>query len=84
MFAFLSQWIQNVTFYFVIVTLILQIVPNKSYRKYIQFITGLILILVLAEPILRFTETTLSLESYQKELQEFEEEIHALGEMENK
>ena len=84
MFAFLSQWIQNVTFYFVIVTLILQIVPNKSYRKYIQFITGLILILVLAEPILHFTETTLSLESYQKELQEFEEEIHALGEMENK
>ena len=83
MFEFLSQWIQNITFYFVIVTLILQMVPDKSYRKYIQFITGLILILLLAEPILNLTEFTVSFESYQMELQEFEEEIHALGKMEN-
>ena len=84
MFEFLQQWIQNITFYFVIVTLVLQMVPDKSYRKYIQFITGLILILLLAEPIFSFTEITLSFDTYQKELQEFEEELHALGEMENK
>ena len=84
MFEFLNQWIQNITFYFVVVTLVLQLVPNKSYQKYIQFITGLILILLLADPILKFTETTFSMEAYQEELQEFEEEIHALGEMENK
>ena len=84
MFGFLNQWIQNITFYFVVVTLILQLGPNKSYQKYIQFITGLILILLLADPILKFTETTFSMEAYQEELQEFEEEIHALGELENK
>lgn len=84
MFEFMNQWIQNTSFYFVMVTLILQIVPNKSYRKYIQFITGLILILILADPLLRFTEIGVSFESYQKELQKFEEEIHALGEMEIK
>ena len=71
MFGFLNQWIQNITFYFVVVTLVLQLVPNKSYRKYIQFITGLILILLLADPILKFTETTFSMEAYQEELQEF-------------
>ncbi len=84
MFEFLQQWIQNITFYFVIVTLILQMVPDKSYRKYIQFITGLILILLLAEPIFSFTEITISFDSYQKELQKFEEDLHVLGEMENK
>ena len=82
MFEFLNQWIQNVTFYFIIVTLILQMVPNKSYRKYIQFLTGLILILLLTEPILSLTEFKHSYEFYEKQIQEFEEEIHALGKME--
>ena len=83
MFEFLKEWIQNITFYFILVTLILQMVPEKTYRKYIQFITGLILILLLKEPVLSLTEFSVSLESYQNELQEFEEEIHGLGKMEN-
>ena len=78
----LKEWIQNITYYFIIVALILQMVPEKSYRKYIQFITGLILILLLLEPILNFTEFTVSFESYQNELERFEEEIHELGEVE--
>lgn len=81
MFEFLKEWIQNITFYLILVTLILQMLPEKSYRKYIQFITGLILILLLMEPILSFTKFSISLESYEKQLQEFEEEIHALGKM---
>ena len=83
MFDFLKEWIQNITFYFILVTLILQTLPDKSYRKYVQFSTGLILILLLAEPILSLTEFSVSFESYEKQLQEFEEEIHALGKMEN-
>lgn len=83
MFEFLNQWIQNITFYFIVVTLILQMIPNKEYRKYVQFITGLILILLLTEPILKISEFSISFESYQKQLQEFEEDVHALGKMEN-
>lgn len=78
MFELFNAWIQNITFYFIIVTLILQMSPDKSYRKYIQFITGLILILLLMEPIMNFTEFTVSFESYQNELKRFEEEIHEL------
>ena len=84
MYEFLKEWIQNISFYFILVTLILQMLPEKSFRKYIQFITGLILILLLMEPILSFTKFSISFESYEKQLQEFEEEIHAMGIMENK
>lgn len=84
MFEFLKEWVQNITFYLILVTLIVQMLPEKSYRKYIQFITGLILILLLMEPILSFTKFSVSFESYEKQLKEFEEEIHALGKMENK
>lgn len=83
MFELINQWIRNLTYYFIVFTLVLQMVPNKSYRKYIQFVTGLILIMLLIEPIFQLTEVTVSFESYQEQLKEFEEEIHALGEVEN-
>jgi len=83
MFEFLNQWIQNITFYLIIMTLLLQMVPDKSYRKYIQFITGLILILLLIDPILKINEFQISFENYEEQLQEFKEELDAFGKGEN-
>ena len=83
MFEFISQWLKNITFYYIIVTLILQMTPNQEYKKYIQFFTGLILILLLAEPVLNLTETGASIEVYEQQMQQFEEAISHLGEMEN-
>ena len=83
MFEFISQWLKNITFYYIIVTLILQMTPNQEYKKYIQFFTGLILILLLAEPVLNLTEIGASIEVYEQQMQQFEEAISHLGEMEN-
>ncbi len=83
MFAAFNQWIQNITFYLIIITLLLQMVPHKNYRKYVQFITGLILILLLTEPIANIKEFPISFENYQEQLQEFKEELDALGKMED-
>lgn len=53
MFAFLYEWIRNVAFYLVIITAVIQILPNDTYKKYIHFFTGLVLILLLMTPILK-------------------------------
>lgn len=53
MFVFLYEWIRNVAFYLVIITAIIQILPNDTYKKYIHFFTGLVLILLLMTPILK-------------------------------
>ena len=53
MFAFLYEWIRNVAFYIVIITAVIQILPNKTYKKYIHFFTGLVLILLLMTPVLK-------------------------------
>lgn len=53
MLAYLYEWIENVAFYLVILTIAIQMIPNNSYKKYIQFFTGLILIMMLAGPILK-------------------------------
>lgn len=80
MFEYLYTWIQNIAYYLVIVTAALQLIPNKDYRKYVQFFTGLVLILLVLSPILKiFGEEDLLLdlygqEAYESRLREFREQ----------
>lgn len=53
MLEYLYQWIENIAFYLIIFTVAMQMIPNNSYKKYIQFFTGLILIIMLAGPIVK-------------------------------
>ncbi|MBU3875747.1 stage III sporulation protein AF [Faecalicatena sp. AGMB00832] len=57
MFDFLFEWIQNLAFYLVIITAVVQILPGKSYKKYIQFFSGLVMILLMLTPILKLAGT---------------------------
>lgn len=79
MLEYLYQWIENIAFYLIIFTVAMQMIPNNSYKKYIQFFTGLILIIMLAGPILKifgteqdFREFYKSAE-YQQKVREIEE-----------
>lgn len=51
----LYEWIQNLVCYLVIFTAVLEVLPGKEYKKYIQFFAGLVLILLLVTPILKMT-----------------------------
>lgn len=79
MIAFFYQWLQNIAFYLILITAIIQIIPNHSYKKYIRFFTGLILIVMLSEPIMKAIgmQTTFSElhhnASYQQKIREIEE-----------
>lgn len=51
----IGEWIQNIAVYLIISAAILHAVPENGYRKYIRFFSGLVLILLLADPLLEFT-----------------------------
>lgn len=53
MFEYIYQWIQNLAFYMILVTAVLHVVPDNSYRKYIRFYCGLVLVVMLSAPIIR-------------------------------
>ena len=73
MLDYIYEWIENITFYMVIVVAAMQMVPGSSYKKYIRFFAGLILILMLAGPILKiFGMSEFQVTEYQKELEEIE------------
>lgn len=49
------EWIKNLAFYLVIMTAVLEVLPGDTYRKYIRFFTGLVMILLAVTPILKLT-----------------------------
>jgi len=65
------KWIENIAFYLIIITIILQLIPNPAYKKYIQFFMGLILILMLSGPIFKILNIK---EEFQQFYQEAEYE----------
>ena len=51
MFTYIYDWIKNLVFYLILMTMLMQIIPDSDYKKYIRFFTGLVLILLLARPV---------------------------------
>lgn len=70
----LYEWLQNLAFYLVLVTAILHIIPETGYKKYIQFFTSLVLIIMLVSPILQILGTEITLADFYQQ-SEFEIEV---------
>ena len=49
---FLYEWTKNLSFYMIIVTVILQILPSEEYKGYVRFFIGAVLVLMLTQPIM--------------------------------
>lgn len=79
MFEYLYHWVENIAFYLVIFTVAMQLIPSKNYKSYIQFFSGLVLIIMIANPIIQLfgmeQEFVSLLEGaeYQQKIREIEE-----------
>lgn len=49
---YITDWAGRIAAYLVFATVISNLLQKKSYLKYVQFITGIILILIVAKPLL--------------------------------
>lgn len=73
MLDYIYEWMENIAFYMVIVVAAMQMVSGESYKKYIRFFAGMILILMLTGPILKiFGMSEFQVTEYQKELEKIE------------
>jgi len=74
---FLFGWVQDIAFYTLLMVVVLHVLPGKSQRKYLQFFMGVILIILVISPVLKFTglerklDTAYAFQTYDQELQEF-------------
>lgn len=88
MFSYLYEWVRNIAYYMILVTVAVQVIPKSGYKKYIRFFTGLLLILLMCEPILKIAGMENSFAelyqnaSYEQELKEIEEKTKYLEDAE--
>lgn len=53
MFSYLYEWMMKLSFYMIMVTMVMHVIPNSDYKRYIRFFTGLALAVMLTDPFLR-------------------------------
>lgn len=51
----LYEWVQNMVFFLLLAGMLLDVLPGNSYRKYVRFFAGTVVILLLVSPLLRLS-----------------------------
>lgn len=75
------SWMKNTAFYLVIMTAVLEVLPGNTYKKYVRFFTGLVLILIVLSPVLKWTGTV---DTFRFEYKQQEEKFRAEMERQRK
>lgn len=73
MFAEFYGWIEDITIYMIVVTLVYKLSANSSYKPYIKLFTGLLMVIIIMTPIAKIWNgdigMSLKKESYDWELE---------------
>ena len=75
--AFIFDWVADIAFYTLLMVVVLHVLPEKHQRKYLEFFMGVVMIILVMSPLLKFTgleqklDESYALGTYDQELQEF-------------
>lgn len=87
MFDYIYEWLRNLTTYTLLVAVVMQLIPNEDYRKYIRFFCGMVLIVLLISPLLQLIgiqeefEQIYHSKEYERIVRELEEAGNMAGEV---
>lgn len=83
----LYDWIWNLVIYFILVTAVSSVLPGETYRKYIRLFTGVVLILVMVQPLLNLLslderiEEIFQFNSFEQEREELRANMEGMAEI---
>ena len=49
----MSEWMKNITGYILMISIVMQMIPDSKYEQYIRLFTGFFLIILVMQPILK-------------------------------
>lgn len=58
------DWIKNIVFFLVLLTIVNNVIGNESYKKYVNLISGMILIIIVISPIFNLFDIEKTLDFY--------------------
>lgn len=50
--SYFYEWIKNIVFFYILMTAVMHLLPQSSYRKYLRFFGGLVVAVLLLHPLL--------------------------------
>lgn len=79
------SWMKNLAVFYIVLTAVMNLVPNEKYAGYIRYFTGLLLILLLCSPIFQlFRMDGVMLGNLRDEMQQARMEVLEKGDEEQK
>jgi stage III sporulation protein AF len=79
-------WIKNVVIYMIINTIIMNLLGNSSYKKYVSIVSGMILVLIVVSPLMQFMNLDdkldyfLASSDYSVEVADFKNDLRRMDE----
>lgn len=77
------QWVKNIAFYLILITAVMNVLPNNNYKKYVKLFTGMVLVLLVLSPITsllklnRTMDFTFMTSSFEQELNELDDQAES-------
>lgn len=75
----MNEWLKNLAAYMLAVSIALQMLPDKKYEQYVRLFTGLLLIFMVLQPVLKNADLTgvleQKIEAFVQEQERLEREI---------
>lgn len=84
--AWVYEWVRNIVIYLILNTIIMNLLGNSSYKKYVSIVSGMILLLIVLSPFLKLLNMEgimdyyLNSNIYQIEARNFESELKLMEE----
>ena len=79
----LARWVRNLAFYFIFLSVLMNVIPQGEERKYIRFFMGLLLMVMLITPMLSILEKAKTLPESFSSLYQQEEKKRLTLDLEN-
>lgn len=57
-------WIRNIVIYMIINTIVMNLLGNKSYKKYVSIVSGMILVLIVISPLIKLMNLEANLDYF--------------------
>lgn len=54
MLTYIFDWVKDIVFYLILLTMVMHLLPNKQYQKYVRFFAGMILVIIVISPMTQF------------------------------
>ena len=73
----MNDWIKTLVGYLLIVSVVIQMMPNRNYEQYVKLFTGFLLIILILQPVLKIGSANAFLEDKIHEFVQEQEELEA-------